>query len=69
MDLAEVSRKTGVPIEKLRQQQAAMRALRAKQPVSVSPPAPPAPPAPKPIPYSPQSGPLRLQKQMHDAGV
>ena len=66
MDLDEVSRKTGVPIEKLRQQQAAMRALRAKQPVSVSPPAPP---APKHIPYSPQSGPLRLQKQMHDAGV
>lgn len=66
MDLDEVSRKTGVPIEKLRQQQAAIQALRAKQPVSVSPPAPP---PPKPIPYSPQSGPLRLQKQMHDAGV
>jgi len=68
MNLEEVSRKTGIPLNTLRQQQMAVLALRAKRPVSVGPSVAPVS-APTPIPYSPTAGPLRLQKQMYDAGV
>lgn len=68
LTLEQVSTRTGVPVEQLRKQQLAVKALRRDQPVSVNPPQQHSQASPR-CKFSPQSGPLRLQKQMCDAGL
>jgi len=68
LSLEEVSARTGVPVAELRKQQLQVQMLREKRPWAQSNPVPPAPPAPK-FTYSPQGGPLRLQKQMQESGL
>jgi hypothetical protein len=68
LSLEDVSARTGIPVEQLRKQQLQIQTLRREQPRSQNNPAPVAQPRPK-YNYSPQGGPLRLQKQMQDSGL
>jgi hypothetical protein len=66
LSLEEVSARTGIPVAELRKQQLQSQMLREKRPLTQGSP------TPAPVPkynYSPQGGPLRLQKQMQDSGL
>lgn len=68
LTLEQVARMTGVTVDSLRKQQMVVQHLRANQQVTQAAP-PPAVNTRPPLQFKPSSGPMKLQKQLYDAGV